>query len=155
MAAINGKTRYISTISWKNRDCEVSVELPITRTFSFSLWRSRSRLCFGWTCTNFHSFVSSRITCSNVSCKLLWSFVHIFCWITSVKETAVSSVPVFPLLPITSRLVKKHKLKACLDSGIRNAYTTGLTKELKKKYMKKVTRKMLLVILYPRKTIRL
>ena len=77
-----------------------------------------------------------------------------YCGPLSVKAAAISSVPVFPLLPITSRLVKKNKLKACLDSGIRSAYTTGLTKELKKN-IKKVTRKMLLVILYPRKTIRL
>ena len=29
--------------------------------------------------------------------------------------------------------MKKNKLKACLESGIRSAYNTGLTKELKKK----------------------
>ena len=91
------------------------------------------------------------ISCLKVSCKLLWSVVNVLRCITSVKSAAISFPFKFSWLRLIFFLAKQHWFKACLNSGIRNAYTTGLIKELEK-YIKKVTRKMLSDILYLRKS---
>ena len=70
----------------------------------------------------YHNFVSFTISRSKVSCKLLWS---------TVKSAAMSSLFEFSWLLIASWLVKEHKLRASLKSGILSAYSIGLINELK------------------------
>ena len=80
----------------------------------------------------YHNFVSSTFSCSKVNFNLLWSIVNVRLCITGAKCAAISSLPAFSLLLITSCLVKQHKLRASLKSGILSAYTIGLINELEK-----------------------
>ena len=57
--------------------------------------------------------------------------------------------------PVHQCLSSKHVFgKACLNSGILIAYTTGLTKELER-YINKVSSKMWSCMLYPKEPIKL
>ena len=73
---------------------------------------------FSLTSASSHNFVSSRTSCSKVSCKSLISAAAIL--------TLSRSLP----CTISPCLLKHSKFRACLNSGILNAYAIGLTKEL-------------------------
>ena len=66
----------------------------------------------------YHNFVSCTISCSKVSCKIMWSTVNVRLCITGAKCAAISSLPAFSWLLISLCLVKQHKLIASLKSGI-------------------------------------
>ena len=67
-----------------------------------------------------HNLVSSRTSFSKVSRKLLRSAAAILTLSRSLPST------------ISPCLLKHSKFRACLNSGILNAYTIGFTKELEK-----------------------
>lgn len=87
------------------------------------------RLCI--TCSHnvvAHNFVS--ITCClHASCRWLGSVGNVLSCVTGNKPTGLLS-RLASVFVATWCLLEQHKPSACLNSGIRNAYTIGLRKEL-------------------------
>ena len=117
------------------------------KTVSETLAHRVNSFSEGKTSTVGHNFVSwppCTIFCSKVSWAWLWS------------AAAILSLSKFPSLSINARLLKQHTIfgKACLNSGILIAYTTGLINELER-YINKVSSKMWSCMLYPKELIKL
>ena len=130
------KVKWIAELSWSWLQAVFSYQMNsapycfLRATSSLTMILFFTIIC----CSSvvYHNFVSCTISCSKVSCKILWSTVNVRLCITSVKSAAISSLPAFSWLLITSCLVKQLKLRASLKSGILSAYSIGLINELEK-----------------------